>query len=173
MVRFKNYEKLTYKICWYYAKKYEIDYRDLLSEAWFIFQQSKKTYDKEKSHFSHHYKNNLRRLNYFCKKEKNIISSYENLSKDDSYEYLELGTTRLEEQNSLMSIKSLINPECWFLYNYIFLNPKYPKLIENKKRKTKFNTYKVCQLMKKKGWPYWKSREILKKLSPTVKAIVL
>jgi RNA polymerase sigma factor (sigma-70 family) len=52
MIQFKDYEKMLYKMCWSFTKTTGIPFEELLSTAYFSFEQAKEKYNEEKGCFS-------------------------------------------------------------------------------------------------------------------------
>lgn len=67
---FEKYVNCVRKSAHYYADKYRMDYEDLEAEGFKIYLEALESYQPEKSSFITHLTWELKRLNYYCVKEK-------------------------------------------------------------------------------------------------------
>lgn len=68
---FKKNERLIYKQSWYYAKKYDIDFEEVRSQAYIVFCEAIDRFDRKMgASFTTYLFDRLRTLDYYCKKEK-------------------------------------------------------------------------------------------------------
>lgn len=67
---FEKYVNCVRKSAHYYADKYRMDYEDLEAEGFKIYLEALESYQPEKSSFITHLTWELKRLNYYCIKEK-------------------------------------------------------------------------------------------------------
>lgn len=67
---FEKYVNCIRKSAHYYADKYRMDYEDLEAEGFKIYLEALESYQLEKSSFITHLTWELKRLNYYCVKEK-------------------------------------------------------------------------------------------------------
>lgn len=69
---FKKNERLIYKQSWHYAKKYDMDFEDIKSQAFLVFCEALDRFDDSQATFTTFLFHRLRTLNDYCKKEKGI-----------------------------------------------------------------------------------------------------
>jgi hypothetical protein len=69
---FQNNERLLYKQSWHYAKRYNMDFEEVKSQAFLIFCEAIDRFEENKASFTTHLFNRLRTLNDYCNKEKSI-----------------------------------------------------------------------------------------------------
>lgn len=67
---FEKYVNCVRKSAHHYADKYRMDYEDLEAEGFKIYLEALESYQPEKSSFITHLTWELKRLNYYCIKEK-------------------------------------------------------------------------------------------------------
>jgi len=65
---FKQFYPMIQKVSWLYSKKYFLEKDDIQSEAYIIFCNALNNYDKKKATFSTYLYNELKRLDFYCKK---------------------------------------------------------------------------------------------------------
>lgn len=74
--QFEQYVNLIRKSAHFYAKKWNVDYKEVEAQAFFIYCESLKKYDVTRGSFSTHLTWQLRTLNGFCsdyKYKKNLL----------------------------------------------------------------------------------------------------
>jgi DNA-directed RNA polymerase specialized sigma24 family protein len=72
---FKQVEKLIYNQAWYYSRKYNVEFEDVKSQAFEIFCKALEgeKYNPARSSFSTYLFYQLKRLNYYCKKQNRLL----------------------------------------------------------------------------------------------------
>lgn len=75
--QFKQFLPMIEKAVWHYSKKYHLEREDLEGQAFLIFCEAIKTFDKEKAIFSTYLTNELQRLEVYSKKE--FIKKYKDI----------------------------------------------------------------------------------------------
>lgn len=75
--QFKQFLPMIEKAVWHYSKKYHLEREDLEGQAFLIFCEAIKTFDKGKATFSTYLTNELQRLEGYSKKE--FVKKYKDI----------------------------------------------------------------------------------------------
>ena len=87
-IEYKKYKNMIYKKSSILARKYGVDFEDIVSEGFYIFAKALQKYDDKKSQFSTYLWHSLKYLEDYCKKQKkyvdkNTLTEFESLILDE------------------------------------------------------------------------------------------
>ena len=109
---YSKYKKLLFKQAWYYSRKYNLDFGDLLSESYLIFEEAKTLFDNTRNvTFSTYLTHRMRRLNDYCHKEKGILLKTMELPRTVQYKEkeVELDAVSVLSENGRILISNILS----------------------------------------------------------------
>jgi len=161
----KQNEKLIYKQSWHYARKYNMDFEDIKSEAFEIFCKALDRFEEDRASFTTHLYYRLRGLNDYCKKQ-NIIEG----------RYLDHPLSeKIAETKQQVEIEDKILEKTLFYEAVDLLSSGAKKVMEvilngesynpDLKRIKNIGKYRVAPVLRKKlGWTMQKTFEVWEEL---------
>ena len=117
---FEKYVNCIRKSAHYYADKYKMDYEDLEAEGFKIYLEALESYQPEKSSFITHLTWELKRLNYYCVKEK--LHSQPLQSIEDCKQVERISDSRMDNptlENILDSAKKSLSRTAYIILDWI------------------------------------------------------
>lgn len=119
---FEKYVNCIRKSAHYYADKYRMDYEDLEAEGFKIYLEALESYQPEKSSFITHLTWELKRLNYYCVKEKlhsKPLQSIEDCKEAERIADLRTDNSTLELEDILHLAKKSLSRTAYIILDWI------------------------------------------------------
>lgn len=151
-MNFDKYINLIRKSAHFYSKKYNIEYDDVEAEGFKIYIESLETFNPEKSSFVTYLTWELKRLNYYCKKECNRRINTVTID-DKVFENVAFDENGVVFEKILESAKSAMSDVAYRILNWI-LGRDWER--KNVLKPTINLATKEFKLPRKKIIPYWK-----------------